>query len=415
MRPGAGSSAPLRRSSGRPWLSSGTREARTVAAAVARVLADTPELGREQVTEPDSPTRFGDSTTFYRCSVAALSRRMAPGTVDLIAAFPPAHARLATFSDLAALATRALTREWVMMVAVIDTDRLPEMLARIRRYGPEWIMEFSLLFTTPVATSGEPHRIALRRVALLVYGKPGARLSGKEDVIEVRAPGSDAEGRALGLEDGMAPVVRRFASQGQVVCDHMVGGRSRVVLAAIRGGCTFIGADENQWRIYRVLEQLAGAVTESPPPDQERPERWCSFRPTAGYTQHPVPSVPGRGIHRLSAYPSGRFAAAIANTSGWGTTSNCWRTPKRGRAVNQRRRSGTCRYRTPHTRPEARAGRFSWSRAPRPATESWPGTSGSRFLTASEGVDMVSCSTGWRQSSYGRPDCGVPECYVVQL
>ena len=160
-----------------------------MAAAVARVLADTPELGREQVTEPDSPTRFGDSTTFYRCSVAALSRRMAPGTVDLIAAFPPADARLATFSDLAALATRALTREWVMMVAVIDTDRLPEMLARMRRYGPEWIMEFSLLFTTPVATSGEPHRIALRRVALLVYGKPGARLSGKEDVIQVRAPG----------------------------------------------------------------------------------------------------------------------------------------------------------------------------------------------------------------------------------
>ena len=144
---------------------------------------------------------------------------MAPGTVDLIAAFPPADARLATFSDLAALATRALTREWVIVVAVIDTDRLPEMLARMRRYGPERIMEFSLLFTTPVATSGEPHRIALRPEALLVYGKPRVRLSGKEDVIEVRAPGSDAEGRALGLEDGMVLVVRRFASQGQVVCD----------------------------------------------------------------------------------------------------------------------------------------------------------------------------------------------------
>ena len=289
-----------------------------MAAAVARVLADTPELGREQVTEPDSPTRFGDSATFYRCSVAALSRRMAPGTVDLIAAFPPAAARLATFSDLAALATRALTREWVMVVAVIDTDRLPEMLARMRRYGPEWIMEFSLLFTTPVATSGGPHRIALRREALLVYGKPGARLSGKEDVIEVRAPGSDAEGRALGLEDGMVLVVRRFASQGQVVCDHMLGGRSRVVLAAIRGGCTFIGADEDQWRIYRVLEQLAGAVTESPPPDQERPERWCSFRPTAGDTRHPVPSVPRRGIRRVSAAPVVGLPPPLPTRPAWG-------------------------------------------------------------------------------------------------
>ena len=65
---------------------------------------------------------------------------------------------------------------------------------------------------------------------------------------------------------------------------------------------------------------------------------------------------------------------------GLGTTSNCWRTPRRGRVVNQRRRSGTCRYRTPHTPPEARAGRFSSSRARRPETESSPGTSGSRFL-----------------------------------
>ena len=62
---------------------------------MARVLADTQELEREQVTEPDSPTkfgivtRFGDSATFHRWSVADLSRRMAPGTVDLIAAFPP--------------------------------------------------------------------------------------------------------------------------------------------------------------------------------------------------------------------------------------------------------------------------------------------------------------------------------------
>ena len=132
---------------------------------------------------------------------------------------------------------------------------------------------------------------------------------------------------------------------------------------------------------------------------------------------HPAPSpiCSRKGYAQSFRRPGGRFAPAIADTSGWGTTPNCWRTRRRGRAVNQRRRSGTCRYRTPHTRPEARAGRFSWSRAPRPETESSPGTSGSRFLTASEGVDMVSCSTGWRQSSYGRPDCGVPECYVVQL
>ena len=79
---------------------------------------------------------------------------------------------------------------------------------------------------------------------------------------------------------------------------------------------------------------------------------------------HPAPSpiCSRKGYSQTFRRPGGRFAAAIANTSGWGTTSNCWRTPRRGRAVNQRRRSGTCRYRTPHTPPEARGGRFSWSR-----------------------------------------------------
>ena len=77
-----------------------------------------------------------------------------------------------------------------------------------------------------------------------------------------------------------------------------------------------------------------------------------------------------------------RCQVPAGDTSGWGrsqTAPNCWRPRRRGRAVNQRRRSGTCRYRSPHTPPEARADRFSWSRAPRPETESSPGTSGSRF------------------------------------
>ena len=275
-------------------------------------------------------------------------------------------------------------------------------------------MEFSLLFPTPVVTSGEPHRIAIRRVALLVYGKPGARLSGKEDVIEVRAPGSDAEGRALALVDGMAPVVRRFASQGHLACEPTVGGRSRVVLAAIRGGCTFIGADEDQWRIYRVLEQLAGAVTESPPPDQERPGRCCSCRPTAGYTRHPVPSVPGRGMRRVSAAPVAGLPPPLP-TRRAGDDLELLEAPQ---ARPRRQSEAPIRYLpVPHSAHTARsAGRpfFIVTRS-----TSRDGVLARHFRqyisVASEGVDMVSCSTGWRQSSYGQPPCSVPERYVVQL
>ena len=243
-------------------------EARTVAAAVARVLAHAAE---QDSPTTFSPTRSGEIATFHHCSVADLGQRMAPGTVDLIVALPPADARLATFSDLAALATRALTQEGVMVVAVADTGRLPGMLARLRRHGPEWIMEFSLLFPTPVAASGDPNWIALRRVALLVCGKPGARLRGEGDIIDLSAPSAGTGDRPPELKDGMAQVVRHFASSGQVVCDPMVGGRSAVASAAIGGGCTFIGADDDQSRIDRVVEQLAGTVSNSPPQHQEGP------------------------------------------------------------------------------------------------------------------------------------------------
>ena len=103
----------------------------------------------------------------------------------------------------------------------------------------------------------------------------------------------------------------------------------------------------------------------------------CWVNPRA----HPAPSpiCSRKGYAQSFRRPRGRFAAAIANTSGWGRPRTAGGPQRRGRAVNQRRRSGTCRYRTPHTPPEARGGRFSWSRAPRPETESSPGTSGSRF------------------------------------
>ena len=49
------------------------------------------------------------------------------------------------------------------------------------------------------------------------------------------------------------------------------------------------------------------------------PNRWA----------HPAPSpiCSRKGYAQSFRRPSGRFAAAIANTSDWGTTPNCWRPP----------------------------------------------------------------------------------------
>ena len=128
-------------------------------------------------------------------------------------------------------------------------------------------MELSLLFPAPVATSGEPHWIDIRRVALLVCGKAQAELKITQDVIETPGPVASGEADAPALEDGMGLKVNHFASRGQVVRIPMLQGACSMVLAALKAGCTVISADEDQSRIDLVLKQLRGAVPESQPSD----------------------------------------------------------------------------------------------------------------------------------------------------
>lgn len=234
--------------------------ARTAAAAVARVLEGHSEEGSEGISEANPPTRFGENAMFHVCSVTDLGKHVPPGTVDLIVACPPTDARPAIFSDLGALATCVLTETGVMVVALEDTGRLPEVLSRLRKEVPEWIIELSLLFPSPIGDSGEPHWIDRRRVALLVFGRPMARLTVSEDVIEVPYPGIDGDGGPPGIEDGLALLLERFSSHGQVVCDPMIQGKTGVVSAALDLGCAFVGADEDQSLIDLVLERLTGAV-----------------------------------------------------------------------------------------------------------------------------------------------------------
>ena len=235
---------------------------RTASAAVSRVQEESSEQEGEQAPEADPPTTFGENATFHACSVADLRKRLQPGTADLIVACPPPDARLNIFTDLGSVSNHVLSNTGVMVVAVADTGRLPEMLSRLPKGGLEWIMELSLLFPASIATSGEPHWIDIRRVALLLCGKAQAELKITQDVIEAPGPGGSGEADAPALEDGLGLMVSLFASPGQVVCIPMLQGASSMVLAALKAGCTVIGADEDQSRIDLVLEQLRGAMPE---------------------------------------------------------------------------------------------------------------------------------------------------------
>ena len=245
---------------------------RTLSAAVGKVAKERQER-QERKDEPppkfDPPTRVGKSATFHRCSLADLKTRVKPGTVALIVAHPPEWARIRYFSELGALAKHALTENGVMVVAVVATGALPEMLDRLTREGPEFIAEFSLLFSAPIGELGDPHYTEIRRAALLAFGKSGAKLLAGGDVIEVPDPGSDTANRPMELEDGLSLVLSRFASPGQVVCIPTLQGSCGAVLAAMGSGCTVIGADEDQALIDVIVREASEPADDSSSVDQE--------------------------------------------------------------------------------------------------------------------------------------------------
>ena len=235
---------------------------RTASAAVDRLMAGAPEPGTEPEADPDpdpdTTARVGDRVTLHACSVAGLGKRLEPGSVDLIVACPAQDAVLAALPDLAELARRALAPGGLLAVAILDTGPLPRVMGRLAGGDLQWIMEMSLLFPEPVARSAEPHRVSLRRAALLLYGRPGARVEAESDVIEAPAAAAAAGDPAAALGAGLARAVSHLVSPGQVVCDPALAGGSGGALAAIAAGCSFIGAHEDRDVIDAVLAALAG-------------------------------------------------------------------------------------------------------------------------------------------------------------
>ena len=238
-------------------------EARTVAAAVQKVEEELSVRGPQAVPEPEPPARFGEQAAFHLSSVAGMNVRLEPESVDLIVAYPPGDAVPSVFSDLAALGGRALVPKGLLVVAVAGTGRLPLIVARLGGGGLEWVVELSIVFPTAVAFPDEPQGMGLRRVALLVYGKKGAQPSVDTDIIEVPASLMGVEGQGPGTGDAMALVVRELASRDQVILDPIAGRSNGVAQAALAAGCSFIGADEEQSHLDRVLQQLAKEVSQS--------------------------------------------------------------------------------------------------------------------------------------------------------
>ena len=124
----------------------------------------------------------GAPPVFHQSPVASLHGYVEPETVDAIVTFPPADAD-SLLTDLADFAAHSLKKTGGMFV-LAGTERLPDIIDRLRHPGLAWVCAIHYVHDGRAASSRRnPRGEATGQKLLLVYGKPGFRLKGGDEVI----------------------------------------------------------------------------------------------------------------------------------------------------------------------------------------------------------------------------------------
>ena len=206
-----------------------------------------------------SPVYEKDGICILKVGAGDSLLRLKAGSADVVICAATPHGDFAdsTLASVATLASDVLSNEGILILAA-DSGWLPRQLDRVtRRKRLEWICQVHVLFDSPISNTGEPHYIEQRIVPLLLFGKPGARLDGGDDVIVVPPQPEESMNQHQSIQHAAELVIRRFVKPGQVVCiPDLSGENSALLFAATTAGCRVIAADCHQSRISRVVKEL---------------------------------------------------------------------------------------------------------------------------------------------------------------
>ena len=167
-------------------------QVRSLKKGVERARLEIAERRRHKQDRPEHLTITSGRTTLHQLDLPGLRDWVAPATVDVIIAVPPDDPSPSWFSYLVDLTVHALTEEGVLLVPA-GVELMKEAITRLEHKALRWVCNIALQFPAAVCRLGEPHRLEITQLPLLVYGKPGYRLGGGSG-----RDCSAAPGRAMG-------------------------------------------------------------------------------------------------------------------------------------------------------------------------------------------------------------------------
>ena len=233
-------------------------QVRTVRAGVRQIEAEMQDRADAEAAEAVLSLPMYETLRVVCSQLEDLRPMVDAESVDLIATFPPlGKGWVGRFGALADFGLHALAPGGLIAV-MVNAEYLPQILKQLDVRGLDWITEFDYRQPGRPVRMKHPHRAVKNRLPILLYGKPGCRLSEGSDFIEEPHRGeSPRRSDTELLLEGMEALVRRLARPGQLVCDPVMLGRETVALSARRHGCRFVGAAETDSLIRRILGRLA--------------------------------------------------------------------------------------------------------------------------------------------------------------
>ena len=232
--------------------------ARTVSAAVKQVCHENTQAAHAQPQRLEPWHSATGDAVLHHCSIRELQDIMPPESVDVIITGAPSGGDAPqTLRELGRFGSHALKPNGALLL-LCPSHLLPLPLRNVEQRGLNFITEFDYRFDVPTRQMDQPHRVAVRRMPLLIFGRHDFVLQDGDDVIqlpEVDGGPSNVDVRQRRAA-GIDLIVKRFTQPGDLVCDPSLLSGSSPAVSSIRGGRRFLGSSHDSGLFGHVRDRL---------------------------------------------------------------------------------------------------------------------------------------------------------------
>ena len=232
-------------------------KAKTLAKATAKIIEEM-TLSSQGPDSVHRPREVNDNLiTIIHSTMPELVSTVDEHSIDVIITSPSADpGQLNRLDELHDFSIHALAPTGIVAV-IVDPRIMPLVMVNMMQSGLQFVAEMAIVSDSPLTKTPQPHSMTYYHSPVLIFGKEDYRMERGGSVLRVP---SQEGGQLIGVRRllGMVTelVMERVAKPRQRVCDPNMLDRPHTARAALKLGCTFIGASHNSGCVDGIRKAL---------------------------------------------------------------------------------------------------------------------------------------------------------------